>query len=906
MQEIEELRRAAPPPLRDRVDMLGRIVGDVLRKHAATGTFERVERLRRLTRDRRALGGAELDQALDAELDALGTGEAVEVIRAFALYFLVVNLAEQLYRERRRRERILRGEAPTAGSLDAWGQEIVTSSPAELGRRIEALEITLVLTAHPTEVLRRTTIERVSAIAVSLRSLDERTLLPEERREIEEELRAAILILWQSNELYSTPPTVHDEVRNALAWFRETLIDETLSLYERVEQVLAAHAGRGELDVPSFLRFGTWVGADRDGNPNVTPEVTLQAAALGRRFILTWYREELAALNARLSQASERVGLSAALEASLVADETELPGVRYAMGPRQLGEPYRRKAAFMHRRISLTLAEESGGYAGPSAFLRDLECVRQSLDAHGAGETARPLRRLIRAVRVFGFHTAALEWRQQRDLVIGALAEIVAAVEPGSQPFAQRGEVDRAAWLARELASPRPLLPRRITLGERSRDVVESLRVVGDLRRRYGAEVFSGLILSNTDHPSDVLALQLLARECGVFDAGPLPVIPLFESLESLEAAGETCARLLEVSAFRDSLAALGDTFEVMLGYSDSNKSAGRLASAWAIFRAQREISTLARENALAARFFHGRGGSLARGAADAREAMLLQPAEAVSGRLKVTEQGEVIASRYGLPSLARRNLELAFTSVLSALGASPVPTEPAAAAVLERLAAASHRAYRALVDDPLFGSFFERATPLQEIARMQISSRPARRGSSAGIDDLRAIPWTFSWTQARALLPAWYGFGSAVAEERRRTDSSSLDALAADVPFFFALTRSVERALAVADLAIFAKYVDALAGEDVGASRFLAAIREEFGRTEAAVLSILGQERLLEREPVLARAIALRNPYVDPISLLQIRLIREMREHGDPGGVIFEAIRLSINGIAAGLRVSG
>jgi phosphoenolpyruvate carboxylase len=886
----------------------------VLRAHARPGTFDRVERLRALTRSRRAdrAAAGRHDAAIDAILDDLDTADAADVIRAFNLYFQMVNLAEQLHRERRRRERALHGDQPLRGSLE-------TLAP-QAGPLLDRLEIELVFTAHPTEVLRRTTSEKLLAAAELLRAFDERVLTAEEERALEAELRAQIVLLWQTNELYGTAPTVQDEVRNLVARFREALFDEATLLFERLEERLGA-------EVPTFLSFGSWIGGDRDGNANVAPDAIGAAHEQARRFVLQRYLDDVEALQARLSQDTVRGCVSAELLASVERDAAELPDVRYAIGPRQEAEPYRRKLAFVHRRLRLALADAAGGYASPQALLDDLAPVEASVRAHSGDDAARPVRRLIRAVRIFGFRLCAMEWRQHRDRVVRALDEIVAAVEPHVPRLSERDAAERAAWFARELVTARPLLPHGIAFSPESEDVIASLRAVADVRARRGADAVWSLILAGTESAFDVLALVALGRACGALDAGPLQIVPLLESPTALAHAAELCGELLDAAAFRAHVERCGGVWEIMLGYSDTTKVAGIVASMWGLYRAQLAIGEVARDHGVDVRFFHGRGGSVGRGAADAREAVAAQPPQTRTGRFKVTEQGEVIGARYGLPSLARRNLELAVTSVVAGIAPRPsdgeIPSDtdasadasksfggstavgdPAWFALLDRLGAAAQASYTSLVDDPEFLAFFAACTPVDEIGEMQISSRPGRRGARRSIDDLRAIPWSFGWAQTRGMLPGWYGFGSAVAAVPG--EIAALQAMARDFPFFTILLRSIERALAVADLTIFERYARDLVPDAELRARFVPRITAEFESTVTAVLRVLQHDKLLADDPTLARSIELRNPYVDPISFLQLRLLRAYRADEDHDPALRDAIRLSINGIAAGLRVTG
>jgi len=552
-----------------------------------------------------------------------------------------------------------------------------------------------------------------------------------------------------------------------------------------------------------------------------------------------------------------------------------LPDVRYTIGPRQEAEPYRRKLAFVHRRVTLADADAPGGYADAASLLAELGLITASVREHSGPDVTRPLRRLRRAVEMFGFQLCALEWRQHRDKVVRTLDEIRAVV-----------------------ALERP------ALSAEAADIVASLDAVAALRAKRGPQTVASLILAGTESADDILALFALARARSAFDAGAFQIVPLLESATALVNAAFIADALLGTPAFRAHVAACGDVWEIMLGYSDTTKLAGIVASMWAIYRGQLALGEVAARHGVALRFFHGRGGSVGRGAADAREAVAAQPPPTRSGRFKVTEQGEVIAARYGLPSLARRNLELAVTSVLAGLAPAP-PIDPAWYAVLDRLAATAQAAYVELIEAPDFLTFFTACTPVDEIGDLQISSRPGRRGAHRSIADLRAIPWTFGWGQTRANLPGWYGFGAAVAAAR--DDLPALRAMARGFPFFGTLLRSVERALAIADLPIFERYARELVADAALRERFVGRIVAEHDASVTALLQVLERDRLLADDPTLARSIVLRNPYVDPISLLQVRLLKAYRAaiaERDPH--LRNAIRLSINGIAAGLRVTG
>ena len=583
-------------------------------------------------------------------------------------------------------------------------------------------------------------------------------------------------------------------------------------------------------------------------------------------------------LQVRFSQDAVRGAVAPELIASVERDGAELSDVQYTLGPRQEAEPYRRKLAFIHRRLTLARDDAPGGYASAAELDADLKLIETSASAASGPDVVRPLRRLRRAVATFGFHLCALEWRQDSGKLVRALDEVVLAIEPQQPPLSKRGAAERSAWLERELSSVRPLLPRTPAFSAEATDIIVSLTAVGALRARRGAQTVASMILANAEDAYEMLALFVLARACGALDAGPLQIVPLLESSTSIARGPAIAGAMLSSRAFRAHVRDCGDVWEIMLGYSDSAKVAGIVTSSWSLYRAQLAVTEVATQHGVALRFFHGRGGSPGRGVADAREAILAQPPQVRNGRHKVTEQGEVISDRYGLPSLARRNLELAVTSVLGGIG-SAADFPPEWFTLLDRISAASQRAYVELIEAPGFLDFFAAATPVDEIGEMQISSRPGRRGERRSIGDLRAIPWSFGWAQTRAMLPGWYGFGSAVQGEPGA--SELLRAMARDFPFFGTMVRNIERALAIADLGIFERYARELVADAAMSERFVTRIREEHAASTAMLLEIMGHERLLEDDPTLERSIALRNPYVDPLSLLQVRLLRAYRAGG-------------------------
>ncbi|HYZ17297.1 MAG TPA: phosphoenolpyruvate carboxylase, partial [Candidatus Acidoferrum sp.] len=629
-------QRDQSAPLRARIDYLGRLLGDVLRSHARPGTYELVERFRALTRERRRSPGAPQHREILAAIDAIAPAAAVDVIRAFALYFQLVNLAEQLHREHRRRERALHGEPAPVGSLERFAPSLEHDDAL---RALRELEITFVFTAHPTEVQRRTVIKKITHIAALLRDLDERINTPEETTALESELRAEIVLLWQSNELYVSAPSVQDEVRNLIAWFRETIVDQTVLLYERFEDRWAKRYGTADV-IPSFLRFGSWVGGDRDGNPNVKPESTLFALEIARDFILARYADTIQNLHDSLSQDASRAEIDDAFLASLAADEVELPEVVERLNPRQRRELYRTKLSFIRERLELTRARQPRGYADATAFAAELGALHRLVLAGSGSKVAAPLARLRRMVDVFGFHLYELEWRQHRARLILAADALRAA--RGEAAFSALDETERRAWLEEQLALPRRALPGTAGWSGEAADVIASLQAMARGRERHGARAIRHVIVSGTEDASDILLALWLARESGAAELGPLQAVPLFETIPALRDAARVSEALLSSPGFTAEGTA-GGVYEVMLGYSDSNKDGGIVTGAWEVYDAQRQVAELAHRRGVEVRFFHGRGGSVGRGAADPRTAIMVRPPTARSGRFKQTEQGETI-----------------------------------------------------------------------------------------------------------------------------------------------------------------------------------------------------------------------------------------------------------------------
>ena len=948
--EREEKNR----PLRDDVRFFGDLLGIILREQAGEGLFETEEALRRGFKAVRR-GEAGHREALLELVAGLGTDEAAQVLRAFTLYFQLVNLAEQHHRARRVREyareegeRVSSAPADQRsgpGSLDdALGRLAAAGVSAQAVRALLGrLRVSPVFTAHPTEVLRRTVLEKHRRLAGALEDRDDPRLGAADRARLGAEVAAEIESLWQTDEVHRRAPTVLDEARHGLYFLDSTLFDAVPVLYADLDAALTRHWPGEGLAVPSFMRFGAWMGGDRDGNPNVTAETTFQALLLARRLFLRRHIARAEAISTALSQSLHWTEISPALRASLAAEAEAVPAVAAEFQERNPYEPYRQKLAYMHARLRHTLAQApealgeaerwdparlDAGYRVASELGQDIRLMEESLIANrGARTAAVDLAGWRRQVETFGFHGAALDVRQHAAVHAEALADVVNSLRVLPRPFQELDEAERVAWLREELAGARPLVPHDLTAFQpMTREVVRTFRTLATARTAFGAEAQGAYIISMTTRASDVLTVLLFLKEAGLYQAQgagrartALQVVPLFETIADLRSAPRILEALFTEPLYRAHLRALGEVQEVMLGYSDSNKDGGILTSTWELYKAQQAIWEVARRHGLTLTLFHGRGGSVGRGGGPSHQAILAQPPGTLEGRLKLTEQGEVISNKYGLPAIARRNLELVTSATIEGslrpeLHDAPPEDVARWEAILDDLSRRAMTAYRGVVyDDPDFAAFFREVTPLELLATLQIGSRPAKRRASSAIEDLRAIPWVFAWTQSRFILPGWLGVGTALEAYCREAPEKHLAVLRdmfARFPFFRVLLANVEMTLAKADLPIARRYVEGL-GTHPARDRIWAAIEAEYARTEALLLSITGQPELLTTSAPLQRAISLRNPYIDPLSYLQVELLRRRRSQGEGGDEadrarLDDALKLSVNGIAAGMKNTG
>ena len=905
--------------LREDVRYLGRLLGDTLRAQEGEATFALIERIRqtaiRYRRDADMAAGSELD----ALLAQLGRVNTISVARAFSYFSHLVNIAEDLSEERRHRTEARAGTPPRAGSIAFALDRLARAGVGRdaLDRFFARALVVPVLTAHPTEVQRKTVLEAQRTIA---RLMGERGAVDaslEVLDENERSLRRTLLSLWQSSEIRTFKLRVHDEIENGLSFYRYTFLGEVPRLYAEIEDRLSTPDAAVRL--PTFFQLGSWIGGDRDGNPFVTHEVMQHALQRHCAVAIDHYLEQIHGLGGELSLSDRLVGVTDELR--------ELADRSSDDSPSRAEEPYRRALTGIYGRLAATAVELGHHQAdrravalgepyGDSAeFRADLDTIAVSLEQHGSELLARGrLRYLRRAIDVFGFHLARLDMRQHsgvHERVVGELFARAGVLDD----YASLDEPARVSLLLAEISSPRLLRSPYLRYDDLAGGELAILDTAAKIRRRYGEAAIRNYIISNCNSVSDVLEVVLLLKEAGLLVPGPEPrlgikVLPLFETIADLRACGTIMEALFALEGYRALVASQGDAQEVMLGYSDSNKDGGFLTANWELYKAETELVRVFRAHGVELGLFHGRGGSVGRGGGPSYYGILAQPPGSVNGHIRITEQGEIISSKYSHTEIGRRHLA---TLAAATLEATLLPNEegPEAAArhaIMERMSASAYAAYRNLVyETPGFVEFFRAATPISEIAKLNIGSRPASRKPSQRIEDLRAIPWVFSWGQSRMLIPGWYGFGTAARAELVAGGDEALGRLQAmyrEWPFFQSLLGNMDMVLAKTDFAIGARYADLV--PDVGLrERVFERLKAELEAARAALLAITGQKDFLETNLPLQRSFRNRTPYLDPLNHMQVELLRRFRA-GDTDEAVGRAIQLTINGVAAGLRNSG
>lgn len=916
--------------LREETRLLGRLLGDAIRAVSGEATFQKTEYIRQLAVSfHRATGDeqtpilAKLNQALIE----LPIDQTLNVIRAFSYFSILANIAEDRQQNRRRRAHRIAGSPPQVGSIEhalsALAEQGV--STAEIHAWLGNAIVSPVLTAHPTEVQRKSILDCQRDVSATLNQMELGGLDPEELTDTETRLYRTVLQLWQTAMLRLTKLRVIDEIDNALSFYRQTFLHVIPNLYATLERVLPSEVtDHSEKKLPAFFRMGSWIGGDRDGNPFVNAESLRSAIRRQAAVVMDHYLEEVHALGAELSMSSRLVTATPALLA--LAEQSEDTSVY------RQDEPYRRVLRGVYARLAASRESlvarppprpttlQLAPYANAAEFLADLDVVSDSLRSHASSALADGrLATLRRAVAVFGFHLASIDLRQNADIHQSTVAELLrcAGVE---NDYANLAEAEKVALLAREIANPRPLIIPNQRYSDLTASEIEIFKTAAETRASFGALAIPNAIISKAESVSDLLEVALMQKETGLagksqsgFLTVALSIIPLFETITDLRAANRVMTSAFQLPLYQSLIAAQSNLQEIMLGYSDSNKDGGYLTANWELYRAQKELAELSKATGIQIRIFHGRGGSVGRGGGPTFEAILAQPTGCVGPGLRITEQGEVIAAKYSSPELGKRNFEILVAATM--LGAFPAwgktLEESSWLAAMAQLSEASFQAYRGLVYETSgFTEFFRGATPINELAGLNIGSRPASRKPSFAIEDLRAIPWVFSWSQARIALPGWFGFGSAVNQwlnenlALKAARLAELKSMHTHWPFFKTVLSNMDMVLSKTDMGIAERYANLL-DDKVLSARIFSLIKAEWQATVSALETITGTSGFLQDNPALARSIRNRFPYLDPLNHLQIQLLRLYRE-GQADERTQRALHLTINGIAAGLRNSG
>lgn len=999
--------------LQQRLKLVEQLWEDVLRAECGQELVTLLKNLRSLCCEQGKATGVSQSKITQV-IENLDLNEAVRTSRAFALYFQLINIVEQHYEQRdqqlARRATYREGEINSENGNDGTSCSLFSSSfgmnwlsrnwtnkdntqkwgmfhwlfpylkrlnvpPQQIQRLLQQLDIRLVFTAHPTEIVRHTIRRKQRRIAGILSKLDHAEEFFRgmglsnswEAEVAKEQLIQEIRLWWRTDELHQFKPTVLDEVDYALHYFNEVLFDAIPQLAHRLKQSVKASFPFINTTHNNFCYFGSWVGGDRDGNPFVTPEVTWSTACYQRNVVLEKYISQLEDLTSVLSPSLHWCNVFPDLLDSLERDRKAMPAIYNQLAIRYRQEPYRLKLAYIQQRLENTRdrnnrlgnpderqlifkTSDPNIYRSQQEFLDELVLMQRNLESSGL--RCQELENLICQVEVYGFNLTQLDFRQESSVHADAINEIAEYLQILPKPYLELTEEERIEWLVGELQTRRPLIPQEMPFSERTRETIETLRMLRLLQQEFGLEICQTYIISMTNHVSDVLEVLLLAQEAGLYDpatsSSTVRIVPLFETVEDLKRAPAVMKQLFELPLYRAALAGGYENLpqmpgqstaktlnlpvmqptnlqEIMVGYSDSNKDSGFLSSNWEIHKAQKALQKVAKNYGINLRLFHGRGGSVGRGGGPAYAAILAQPTGTINGRIKITEQGEVLASKYSLPELALYNLETIVTAVIQAsLLGSGFDDIRVWNEIMEELATVARQAYRSLIyEEPDFLDFFMTVTPIQEISQLQISSRPARRKSGKkDLSTLRAIPWVFSWTQTRFLLPAWYGVGTALEEFITKEPQENLKLLRyfyLKWPFFKMVISKVEMTLSKVDLQIAHHYVKELS-KPVDYPRFeglFKQISQEYERTCKMVLMITEHEQLLAGDTALQRSVQLRNGTIMPLGFLQVSLLKRLRQYNaqaESGVIHFryskeELLRgalLTINGIAAGMRNTG
>lgn len=925
MQE-QATRKTSDETLRDDIRHLGRILGDVIREQEGDEVFNLVENARR-TAFRLHRGEAEVGEltALFRDIDPV---EATPIIRAFTHFALLANLAEDLHEERLVEEGLDAGEAPRDSSLEAtWAKLRDARVPgAEIGSMMESAEVVPVLTAHPTETRRRTVFDVQKHIGASMRARHEvinapRTARTEAKLEaLDLEIRRRIMTLWQTALIRMNRPDIRDEVEVGLRYYQLSLL-ETVPKLNRDVAAMMRELGGDDVPENPVVRMGSWIGGDHDGNPYVTEDVVRYATDRAAGTILRHYVKQLHSLERELSFSDRLTQVS--------VDLVELANRGQNDVPNRVDEPYRRAVHGIRGRVAATAISRLGAsvvegdwschepYSSVEEMRADLDVVEASLRrSHDDLIADHRLADIQGATDVFGFHLYSLDLRQNSESHEDILTELF-RLSGVAEDYRSLPERRRVEILTRELTSARPLVPRGVELSEVTARELGIMRAAADAVKAYGPEVVPHCIISMCSSVSDLLEPMILLKEVGLISvedgapSGTVDVIPLFETIEDLQAGASVLREAWDVPLYRRYVASRGDLQEVMLGYSDSNKDGGYFAANWALYDAETAITAVAREEGVRLRLFHGRGGTVGRGGGPSYEAILAQPKGAVQGSVRITEQGEIISAKYGHPVTARRNLEalVAATIESTLLDLEDLGDQGRAYDVMSEISELSRDAYAALMhDDPGFIEFFETSTPVGEIGSLNIGSRPSSRKQTTSISDLRAIPWVLAWSQQRSMVPGWFGVGTAlnewVGEDPDGSRLAELRELNESWPFFNSVLSNMAQVMSKSDLHLAKLYADLVSDREV-ADRIFSRIREEYELTLEMFLKVTGYSTLLEDNPLLARSVDMRFPYLMPLNAIQLEMLRRYRA-GDSRDKVRRGIQLTMNGLATALRNSG
>lgn len=906
--------------LRKDVKMLGNILGEILVIHGGKELLEKVETIREMTKSIRQEFDVNTYQSLKKEISSLKPPMRQQVIRAFSTYFHLVNIAEQNHRIRRRRQYLLKEGTSQSFSIEQAVSNVKSYDLTndQIQDVLHELSIELIMTAHPTEAIKRTVLEIQKRISENLRKLDNPLSTPREKAYVKESLFNEVTTLWHTDELRHRKPRVLDEVKNGLYYFDQTLFDTLPSIFHELEMQLQEQVSREDWQVPNFIRFGSWIGGDRDGNPNVTPEITWTTLKMQRELILKKYINSIVDLMRRFSQSSERVSFSQQFIEKIEKEENVYLNEKEKWLVKS--EIYRRKFAIILKRLRET-GKSSIGYRHAEDLAHDLIEIKEHAEAHlPTNKKLKTIRKVIRQVQMFGFHLATLDIRNHSGEHEEAVHEILKAVQV-TDNYSALSEEDKQDVLGQVLSDQRPLLLFDGGYSEATLNMLEVFRMIKKAHEEFGKRAIEVYLVSMTESPSDLLEVLVLAKETGIYRLYPdgkvesdIDVAPLLETIDDLIAGPEIMRALFETEVYKKQIQARNRNQEIMLGYSDGSKDGGTLSANWKLFKAQLEIHNTAREYDIRLKFFHGRGGSLGRGGGSLNTSILSQPIETLGDGVKITEQGEVLSSRYLLEDIAYRNLEQAASALFE--GCAKVLSVPDQMRLrkkewemaMEYISEKSLKKYQSLVfGDPDFLTYFHEATPLTEIGALNIGSRPMSRKNSQRFEDLRAIPWVFAWTQSRHMIPAWYAAGTGLLSyiEEDASHLEILQTMYKEWDFFHSTINNLQMALMKADMRTAKEYLE-LVEDPTLAKRIYENIFDEYERTKEVLLKISGNEELLSHQPNIKESVHLRNPYVDPLNFMQVELIRKLRETPNPSDELVAEVLLTIKGVAAGLVNTG